>query len=285
MWAQSVENATKLCDLDTLTIVLSKLQGPPLQLAHFLETKEISSGKQLNWHSLKKHLTTNYLEIPYDTHAINAHDNLHQGSDESTSAYLHRVQDILKHKHNTSDMTSIPAIGTNHAKILAGLRDSRLHNKLAESKAKKWTTKSQVLQHVADMAVDFKRSCGYSLPKFEVQYISLTNSSSSYRSNKLTTRNVQQPSNQQEKPKCWHCLGEHYKKDCPTAPKPSSPPKYRSTKEKQCNLIKTYHKMFQDGRQINKLCTPSSDSGEEFNNFISEFKTSCWKTQMTPQCN
>ena len=52
-WAQSVENAAKLCDLDTLTIELSKLQGPPLQLAHFLETKESSSGKQLNWHSLK----------------------------------------------------------------------------------------------------------------------------------------------------------------------------------------------------------------------------------------
>ena len=44
-WAQSVENAAKLCNLDTLTIALSKLQGPPLQLAHFLKTKERSSGK------------------------------------------------------------------------------------------------------------------------------------------------------------------------------------------------------------------------------------------------
>ena len=162
------------------------------------------------------------MEIPYDTHTINAYDNLHQGSNESTSAYLHRAQDILECRHNTSDMTSIPAIGTNHAKILTGLRDSRLHNKLAESKAKKWTTMSQVLQFVTNMAVDFKRSHGYSLPTFEVQYISPTNSSSSYRSNKLTTRNVQQLSNQQKKPKCWHCQGEHYKKDCPTAPKPSS---------------------------------------------------------------
>ena len=75
-WAQSVENAAKLCNLDTLTIVLSKLQGPPLKSAHFLESKEISSGKQLNWHSLKKHLTTNYSEILYDTPAINAYDNL-----------------------------------------------------------------------------------------------------------------------------------------------------------------------------------------------------------------
>ena len=222
-WAQSVENAAKLCDLDILTIALFKLQGPPLQLAHFLKTKEISSGKQLNWHSLKKHLTKNYLDIPYDTHAINAHDNLHQGTNESTSAYLHRVQDILECIHNTSDMTSIPATGTNHSKILTGLRDSRLHNKLVESKTKKCPTMSQVLQDVADMAVDFERLCGYSLPTFKVQYISPANSSSSFRSNKPSTRNVQQPSNQQEKPKCWHCQGEHYKKDCPTAPKPSSP--------------------------------------------------------------
>ena len=47
-WAQSVENTAKLCDLDTLTIMLSKLQGPPLKLADFLKTKEISSGKPLN---------------------------------------------------------------------------------------------------------------------------------------------------------------------------------------------------------------------------------------------
>ena len=120
------ENATKLCNLDILSITLSKLQGPPLQSAHFLESKEAGSGKQLDWHSLKKHLTTNYSEIPYNTHAINAYDNLHQGSNESTSAYLHRAQDILEHIHHTSNMTSISAISTNHAKILTGLKDSRL---------------------------------------------------------------------------------------------------------------------------------------------------------------
>ena len=135
------------------------------------------------------------MEIPYDTHAINEFDNLHQGSDESTSAYLHRAQDILEHIHNTSDMTSIPAISTNHAKILTGLRDSRLHNKLAESKAKKWTTMSQVLQDVADMAIDFERLHGYSLPTFEVQYVSSASSSPTYRSNRPTIRNIQQPSN------------------------------------------------------------------------------------------
>ena len=129
-------NAARLCNLDTLSIALSKLQRPPLKSASYLESKEVSSGKQLDWHSLKKHLTSNYLEIPYDTHAINAYDSLHQGSDESTTAYLHRVQDILKHIHHKSNMTSISAIGTNHAKILTGLKDSRLQNKLAKSKAK-----------------------------------------------------------------------------------------------------------------------------------------------------
>ena len=142
---QSVENAAKLCNLDTLSITLSKLQGPPLKSAHSLESKEVSSGKQLYWHSLKKHLTTNYLEVLYDTHAINAYNNLHQGNNESLSAYLHRAQDILEHIHHTSDMTSISTIGTNHGKILNGLKDSRLRNKLAKSKAKKWTTMSQVL--------------------------------------------------------------------------------------------------------------------------------------------
>ena len=53
LWAQSVENAAKLCELDILTIALSRLQRTTFQLASFLETKESSSGKQLNWHSLK----------------------------------------------------------------------------------------------------------------------------------------------------------------------------------------------------------------------------------------
>ena len=183
-----MENAARLCNLDTLSIALSKLQGPQLKSASFLESKEGSSGKQLDWHSLKKYLTSNYSDLPYGTHAINVYDSLHQGSIESTIANLNRVQDILEHICHTSNMSSITAIGTNHAKILTGLQDSRLQNKLAESKAKKWTTMAQVLQDVADMAVDFERLCGYSLPMFEVQNVSSTNSSSSYRSNKPTTK-------------------------------------------------------------------------------------------------
>ena len=70
---------------------------------------------------------------------------LQQGKNELTEAYLHRVQDILEHIHHTNNVTSVSAIGTNHAKILTGLKDSRLCNKLAESKAKKWTNMVQVL--------------------------------------------------------------------------------------------------------------------------------------------
>ena len=215
---------------------------------------------------------SNYSEILYDTHAINAYDSLQQGSNESTEAYLHRAQDILECIHHTNDMSSITAIGTNHVKILTSLKDSRLQNKLAKLKAKKWITMAQVLQDVADMAVDFERSRGYSLPTFDVQYISASNSSTSYRSNKPPTKSIQQSSTQPDKPKCWHCQGDHFKKDCPTAPKHGSP-KYKTTKEKQHNLIKTFHKRFQDRRQINKISTPAEDnSNEEFNKFFSEFK-------------
>ena len=40
---------------------------------------------------------------------------------------------------------------------------------------------SQVLQDVADMAIDFKRAHGYSLATFEVQYVSSANSSSFFQ--------------------------------------------------------------------------------------------------------
>ena len=91
LWVQSVKNAARLCNLVTLSITLSKLQGPPLKSASYLESKETNSSKTLVWSPFKKHLTSNYLEIPYDTHAINAYDSLCQGSDESKIAYLHRV--------------------------------------------------------------------------------------------------------------------------------------------------------------------------------------------------
>ena len=80
-WVQSIENTVKICNLDAINITLSKLQGAPLKSAIYLEGKETSTGKKLSWITLKEHLTANYSEIPYDTHAINAFDTLQQGAD------------------------------------------------------------------------------------------------------------------------------------------------------------------------------------------------------------
>ena len=90
-WAQSIENAARLCNLDALSIAMSKLHGAPLKSANYLEGKETNSGRKLCCSTLKQHLTSNYSEIPYDSHAINVYDMLWQGIDESTEAYLHRA--------------------------------------------------------------------------------------------------------------------------------------------------------------------------------------------------
>ena len=47
VWAQSIENAARLCHLDALNIALSKLQGAPLKSANYLEAKETNAGKTL----------------------------------------------------------------------------------------------------------------------------------------------------------------------------------------------------------------------------------------------
>ena len=113
----------RICNLDAINIALSKLQGAPLKLAIYLEGKGTSTGKKLSWITLKQHLTANYSEIPYDTHAINVYDTLQQGIGESTEPYLHRAQDNLECIHHTNNMSKITGIGTNHAKILTGLKD------------------------------------------------------------------------------------------------------------------------------------------------------------------
>ena len=115
-------------------------------------------------------------------------------------------------------MSSIFAISTNHPKFLTGLKDGKLHEKLTESKAKKWTNMAQVLQDIADMAVNFERSGGYSLPSFEVNHTSSYNNRNSnnfYRSNKPSAKETQQSSLKPDKLKCWHCQCNHLKKDCP----------------------------------------------------------------------
>ena len=206
-WAHSIENTARLSHLDALSIALSKLQGALLKSINYLETKEANAGKTLIWSTLKKHLSSNYSEILYDINAINAYDTLQQGNDESTEVYLHRAQDILECIHHINDMSSISAIGTNHAKILTGLRNSRLSNKLAESKAKKWINMVQVLQDITDMAINFERSQGYSLATFEVNQASSYNNSSSvnsYRSTKPPVKGIQQSLLRTDKLKCWH---------------------------------------------------------------------------------
>ena len=103
-WAQSVENAARICNLDAVSIALSKLQGALLKSAIYLEGKETSAGRKLSRNTLKQHLTSNYSEFPYDIHAINAYDTLQEGPDESSDAYLHKVQDILEHIDHTNNV-------------------------------------------------------------------------------------------------------------------------------------------------------------------------------------
>ena len=279
-WVQSIENAAKLCNPDALSIALSKQQGAPLKSANYLEGKETNSGRKFCWCTLKQYLTSNYSKIPYDTHVINAYDMLQQGPNESTKAYLHRVQDILECIHHTNDMSSSLAIGTNHAKILTGPKDGKLCNKLAESNAKKWTNMVQVLQDITDKEVNFKRSRGYSLTSFEVNHtLSYNNHNFNqfYRSSKSSTKETQHPSLRLNKLKCWHCHGKHLKTDCPTVPNQSSSlqSKPQINKEKQCKSIKSFWKRFQNRKeQVNKITTAFKDNSDndQLNQFFSEFE-------------
>ena len=52
-WAQSVENAARLCHLYVLSIALWKLQGALLKSVSYLEIKEANAGKTLVWSTLK----------------------------------------------------------------------------------------------------------------------------------------------------------------------------------------------------------------------------------------
>ena len=139
---------------------------------------------------------------------------------------------------------------------------------------------AQVLQDITDMAINFERSKGYSLPTSEVNQASSYNNCSSvnsHRSTKEPVKGIQQISLKTDKPKCWHCQGNHLKKDCPTTPQQSSSsqPKYHFTKERQCNLIKSFCNKFQDRKsQINEITVSSENNSfdDKLNQFFLEFE-------------
>ena len=108
---------------------------------------------------------------------------------------------------------------------------------------------AQVLQDVAEMAISFERSRGYSLLSFKVNHTTTysshnPNSNQYYRSSKLPTKETQQPHPKPEKFKCWQCQGDHLKKDCPTVTNQSRSKhsKPQDNKEKQCKLFKSFQK-------------------------------------------
>ena len=95
-------------------------------------------------------------------------------------------------------MSLVTAVGTNHAKTLTGLKDWKLCNKLTESKAKMWTNMAQVLHDVAEMAVNFERSRGYSLLSFDVNHTSVysnhnSNNGQHFRSSKYLQKRHNNP--------------------------------------------------------------------------------------------
>ena len=129
------------------------------------------------------------------------------------------------------------------------------------------------------MAVNFER---YSLPSFKVNHTSVysnhnSNNSQHYRSSKLPTKETQQPNLRLEKLKCWHCQGNHLKKDCPTGCNQSKSlhSKPQINKEKQHKLISSFQKRFQNKKEhVNEITTVFNDdsSNDQLSKFFSEFE-------------
>ena len=155
-------------------------------------------------------------------------------------------------------------------------------NKLAESKAKKWTNVAQVLQDVAEMTVSFERSRGYSLLSFEIHLMSAYSSENPttnqhYSTNKQHVKETQQSQPKPEKLKCWQCQGDHLKKDCPivTSHSRSKHSRLQDSKENQHKLFKSFQKKIQNKKGIvNEIAKASDDdsSEEHWNQFFYEFE-------------
>ena len=96
-------------------------------------------------------------------------------------------------------------------------------------------------------------------------------------SSKLPTKETQQPHQRLEKLKCWHCQGNHLKKDCPTVSNQSKSlhSKPQINKDKQHKLIRSFQKRFQNKKEnINEITTASDNdsSDDQLNQFFSEFE-------------
>ena len=78
---------------------------------------------------------------------------------------------------------------------------------------------TQVLQDVAEMAISFERSRGYSLPSFKVNQATVYSNqhpskNQHYNISEQYTKETQQHLQPKpEKFKCWECQGEHLKTD------------------------------------------------------------------------
>ena len=144
---------------------------------------------------------------------------------------------------------------------------------------------AQVLQDITEMAINFERSRGYSLPSFEVNCtLAYSNCNSinnqHYRSSKLPTKDTeqsQQSNPRLEKLKCWYCQGNHLKKDCTNVPNQSKSlhSKPQINKEKQCKLIRSFQKRLQSKKEnVNDITAVSEDdsSDVQLNQFFSEFE-------------
>ena len=137
----------------------------------------------------------------------------------------------------------------------------------------------QVLQDIADMAVNFERPRGYSLPSFEVNHTSSYNNHSSnhcYRSNKQSIKEAQQSNLKPNKLKCCHCQGNHLKKDCPAVPHQSNSLLSKpQISKKNSTILLNLSKRFQNRKaQVNEIITTSEDDSfdNQLNQIFSEFE-------------
>ena len=127
---------------------------------------------------------------------------------------------------------------------------------------------AQVLQDVAEMAVSFERSRGYSLPPFEINQTTAYNSqhpskSQHFKTNKLYMNEAQTFHTKSEKIKLWEHQGNHLKKDCPmvkASQDKSKHSRFQDNKDRQHKLLKSFQKKFLSKKEsVNELAETSKN--------------------------